>query len=112
MNNHIYKEILRDPSNDKELISSFSDKPVSLVEYLFEFYLYNILDEVFDEALHYYQPETQKAKFIHKVVPFNLEYACQYIDPRDLDKIINKYYDLLLKEKLESIKLNLNHFNQ
>ena len=112
MNNHIYEEILRDPSNDKELISSFSDKPVSLVEYLFEFYLYNILDEVFDEALHYYQPETQKAKFIHKVVPFNLEYACQYIDPRDLDKIINKYYDLLLKEKLESIKLNLNHFNQ
>tara|TARA_R110002020_G_scaffold431445_2_gene641485 strand:- start:46 stop:384 length:339 start_codon:yes stop_codon:yes gene_type:complete len=112
MNNHIYEEILRDPSNDKELLSSFSDKPVSLVEYLFEFYLYNILDEVFDEALHYYQPETQKAKFIHKVVPFNLEYACQYIDPRDLDKIINKYYDLLVKEKLESIKLNLNQFNQ
>tara|TARA_R100000963_G_scaffold24161_1_gene16626 strand:- start:4151 stop:4486 length:336 start_codon:yes stop_codon:yes gene_type:complete len=103
MINTEHNKILLDPSNDKELLSSFSDKPVSLVEYLFEFYLYNILDEVFDESLHKYQPETQKKKFIHKIIPFNLEYACQYIDPRDLDKIINKYYDLLIKEKLYSI---------
>tara|TARA_R110000751_G_scaffold4431_1_gene21855 strand:- start:2482 stop:2814 length:333 start_codon:yes stop_codon:yes gene_type:complete len=105
MNNPIYEKILLDPSNDKELISSFSDKPVSLVEYLFEFYLANVLDEVFDEALHHYQPVAQKEKFIHKIIPFNLEYACQYIDPRDLNKIINKYYDVLVKEKLESIKI-------
>ncbi len=104
-------EVLLDPSNDKELLSSFSDKPVSLVEYLFEFYLYNILDEVFDPALYKYQPETQKKKFIHKVIPFNLEYACQYIDPRDLDKIINKYYDLLIKEKLYSIEVTNNNMN-
>ena len=98
-------KILRDPSNDKELMSTFSDKPVSLIEYLFEFYLYNILDEVFDESLHKYQPETQKKKFIHKIIPFNLEYAGQYIDPRDIDKIINRYYNLLVKEKLYSIEV-------
>ena len=98
-------KILLDPSNDKEFISSFSNNPVSLAEYLFEFYLANVFDEVFDPALYKYQPETQKKKFIHKVIPFNLEYACQYIDPRDLNKIINKYYDLLVKEKLESIEV-------
>lgn len=98
-------KILLDPSNDKEFISSFSNKPVSLAEYLFEFYLSNVFDEVFDEALHHYQPKTQKAKFIHKVIPFNLEYACQYVDHRDLNKIINKYYDILIIEKLKSIEI-------
>ena len=98
-------KILKDKSNDKELISSHSDKPVSIIELLFETYLQTVFDESYDPLLLKYHPKKHKKKFMNKVISFNLIYACQFIYREELNKIIKNYYKIFLAKKLRDIEI-------
>jgi hypothetical protein len=105
-------KILTNPKNKCEVISSISNNPVSILEYCFEYMLSNIFDEVYDPSLHHYQPEAMHRKFMHKAFEFNLEYICQFVDKEIILELLNKYYEILLAQKIEHSYIYNNSINQ